>query len=266
VGQVREAAAYLVRMAKENDISLVMVGHVTKDGALAGPKVLEHMVDTVLYFEGERTQNFRILRCIKNRFGSTNEIGIFDMQSAGLQEVSNPSEIFLQDNSLNVPGSMVVSALEGTRSFLVEVQSLVAHSSLSMPRRTFTGIDNNRAAIIIAVLEKKCGFMLGAEDIFINVVGGVRLEEPAADLGIALAIISSFKELSFAKRIAAIGEIGLSGELRTVSNIEKRINEVEKLGFDSCIIPEGNFKNLKNKFAIELISAKTLPEVFAKIS
>ncbi len=266
VGQVREAAAYLIKMAKNKNISLVLIGHVTKEGAIAGPKVLEHMVDTVLYFEGERSQNFRILRSIKNRYGSTNEIGIFDMQSDGLAEVKNPSEIFLNDNSLRIPGSMVVPALEGTRSFLVEVQALVAGSSLSMPRRTFTGVDPNRAAIIAAVLEKKCGLYLSTRDIFVNVAGGVRLDEPAADLALALAIASSFKEQSVDKRLAAAGEIGLGSEIRPVANIEKRLNEVAKLGFEACVIPAGNLKTTEGKFpGLELIAVKTLPEALAKV-
>lgn len=266
VGQVREAANFLIRVAKEKNIALLLLGHVTKEGMLAGPKVLEHMVDTVLYFEGERAQNYRILRSIKNRFGSTNEIGIFEMRQEGLCEVKNPSEIFLQNDTLNIPGAMIVPVLEGTRSFLVEVQSLVSPSTLSMPRRTFTGIDANRAAIIIAVLEKKCGLVLGHSDVFINVVGGVQVEEPGADLGIALAIASSFKEIGFNRKIAAIGEIGLGSELRSVSNIEKRLNEAGKLGFKACVIPAVDVQNLQKKFQdLELIAAHTLPEALAKL-
>jgi len=266
VSQVRESASYLIKYVKEKNISLVLVGHVTKEGSLAGPKVLEHIVDTVLYFEGERSQNFRILRCIKNRFGSTNEIGIFDMQAKGLIEIKNTSEIFVQDEYLKIPGSMIVAALEGTRSFLIEIQSLVSNSAFNMPRRTFTGIDTNRAAIIIAVLEKKCNFLLNQQDIFINVVGGVHVEETAADLGVALAIASSYKDSSINKKIAAIGEIGLGSEIRPVANIVKRINEAEKLGFTACIIPQGNLKIAREKFKkIELISVKTLSEAISKV-
>ncbi len=266
VGQVREAAAYLIRLAKEKNISLILIGHVTKEGTIAGPKVLEHMVDTVLYFEGERTQNYRILRCIKNRFGSTDELGIFEMKNVGLQGVANPSDIFLQANLESVPGSMIVPVLEGTRSFLIEIQALATKSYLNLPRRVFTGIDNNRAAIIIAVLEKKCGLHLFSQDIFVNVVGGVRVEEPAADLGIALAIASSFREKSFEKRITAVGEIGLGSEIRAVTNIEKRINEAVRLGFKACIVPHSNLQAIEGKYKdIEIIPVRTLPEALAKL-
>ncbi len=264
VGQVRESAAALIRLAKEQGVSILFVGHVTKDGMIAGPKVLEHMVDTVLYFEGERHQQYRIIRSIKNRFGSTNEIGIFDMQADGLIEVTNPSQLFLHDSDLAIPGTMTVALMEGTRSLLVEVQALVTRSPFGMPRRTTTGVDVNRAMLLIAVLEKKCGLHLNTEDVFINVAGGMSIDDPGADLGIALAIASSLKEHTFDRKICAIGEIGLGGELRSVTHCERRVQEAEKLGFTACIIPQANFKGL-GKTNIELIPARTVAEVLAKI-
>ncbi|MDR1324068.1 MAG: DNA repair protein RadA [Candidatus Margulisbacteria bacterium] len=264
VGQVRESAAWLIRFLKDNNFAAIFIGHVTKEGALAGPKVLEHMVDTVLYFEGERSQNFRLVRSIKNRFGSTNEIGIFDMRAEGLVEVPNASELFIQSN-LDIPGTMVTACLEGSRSFLVEIQALAARSALSMPRRTITGLDYNRAAIILAVLEKKCGLELSTQDIFLNVVGGVKVNDTGADLAIALAVASSFRETIFGRKICAFGEIGLGGELRSVSNIEKRLHEAEKLGFITAVIPQSNLKNLQRKYSLELIAPRTLAEALAKI-
>ncbi|MDR1453994.1 MAG: DNA repair protein RadA [Candidatus Margulisbacteria bacterium] len=265
VGQVRESAAWLIRFLKDNNFAAIFIGHVTKEGALAGPKVLEHMVDTVLYFEGERSHNFRIVRGIKNRFGSTNEIGIFDMRAEGLVEVPNASELFIQ-NDLDIPGTMVTACLEGSRSFLVEIQALAARSALSLPRRTVTGLDYNRAAIILAVLEKKCGLELSAQDIFLNVVGGVKVNDTGADLAIALAVASSFRETIFGRKICAFGEIGLGGELRSVGQIEKRLNEAEKLGFAAAVFPPSNLKNLPKKYALELITPRTLAEALAKIS
>jgi DNA repair protein RadA/Sms len=264
VGQVRESAAWLIRFLKDNNFAAIFIGHVTKEGALAGPKVLEHLVDTVLYFEGERSQNFRLVRSIKNRFGSTNEIGIFDMRAEGLVEVPNASELFIQSN-LDIPGTMVTACLEGSRSFLVEIQALAARSALSMPRRTITGLDYNRAAIILAVLEKKCGLELSTQDIFLNVVGGVKVNDTGADLAIALAVASSFRETIFGRKICAFGEIGLGGELRSVSNIEKRLHEAEKLGFITAVIPQSNLKNLQRKYSLELIAPRTLAEALAKI-
>lgn len=265
VNQVREASAWLIRYLKDNNCAAVFIGHVTKEGALAGPKVLEHIVDTVLYFEGEHSQNFRIVRGIKNRFGSTNEIGIFDMRAEGLTEIPDASKLFIQ-NELNIPGTMVTACLEGSRSFLVEVQALTAASALSMPRRTVTGLDYNRAALILAVLEKKCGLRLSTQDVFLNAAGGVRVNDPAADLAIALAAASSFRETSFGKRICAVGEIGLGGELRPVSYIEKRLNEAEKLGFTTVVLPQGNVKNLQKKYKLELITPQTVSEALAKLS
>jgi len=248
VAQIRECAHALSEVAKKNNFALVLVGHVTKDGMIAGPKVLEHMVDTVLYFEGERHGGYRILRAIKNRFGSTSEVGIFEMTSTGLKEVGNPSEIFLSSRNqskLNPSGSIVIPTVEGTRPLLVEVQALVSSSSVGFSRRTYTGIDKNRADIMIAILEKKAGLILSGQDIYLNVAGGLYIEEPAADLGIALAIASSFKNKPISTHLAAIGELGLTGEVRTVSHFEKRISELKKLGFTHCIAPLGNKKGFQ---------------------
>lgn len=238
VGQVRECAAQMMRLAKDEGISIFLVGHVTKEGMLAGPRVLEHMVDAVIYFEGERHNSYRILRGVKNRFGPTNEIGIFQMEGQGLTEVVNPSELFLMNHSGgNVAGSVVVPTLEGSRTLLVEIQALVCPTGFGTPRRMTAGVDYNRVALILAVLEKRVGLHLGGQDAYVNAVGGVRLDEPAADLGIALALASSFKDIPVGERIAAIGEIGLTGEIRPVPALDKRIIEAARLGFTRCIVP-----------------------------
>ncbi len=244
VSQVREVTQTLMRIAKENAISVFIVGHVTKEGAIAGPKVLEHMVDCVLYFEGERHQMHRILRAVKNRFGSTNEIGVFEMSDSGLAEVTNPSLMLLSGRPENASGSCVICALEGTRPMLVEVQALVSRSNFPAPRRMATGVDYNRVSLLIAVLEKRVGLNLATQDAYVNVTGGIRIDEPAADLGIALAIASSFKNAVIPNNVLAIGEIGLTGEVRAVGSIEKRIAEGAKLGFDTIIIPSANEKKL----------------------
>lgn len=237
VGQVRECAARLMRLAKTTGISIFLVGHVTKEGMLAGPRVLEHMVDTVLYLEGDRHQFFRILRGVKNRFGSTNEIGIFEMRGNGLAEVANPSAIFLiQRPQGDVPGSAVVAGLEGTRPLLVEIQALVSPAGYGMPRRMTAGIDHNRVALIAAVLEKRVGLNLGSHDIYVNAVGGVKLDEPAVDLAVACALASSFKDIPVDSGMAFAGEIGLTGELRPVTGAEKRVNEAFKLGFSRFLL------------------------------
>ncbi len=257
VSQVRECAAYLTRIAKTVGCSVLFIGHVTKEGSIAGPKVLEHMVDTVLYLEGERHQQFRILRGIKNRFGSTNEIGIFEMQGIGMVQVKNPSQIFLQDRPQNTPGSIVIASVEGTRPLLVEIQALVSPAGVGIPRRTCTGVDSNRLAIVVAVLEKKLNLHLYDQDIFVNVTGGVTIEEPAADLGIALAIISSFKNTPIPTDMIAAGEIGLGGEIRSVGQIDKRIAEAEKLGFKRFILP--NMKTERS--SIRCIGVKSILDV-----
>lgn len=239
VGQVRECAAQMMRLAKTEDISIFLVGHVTKEGALAGPKVLEHMVDTVLYFEGERHHSFRILRGVKNRFGSTNEIGIFQMEGDGLKEVFNPSELFMiNDSRGGVAGSVVVSTMEGNRPLLVEIQALVCPTGFGTPRRMTAGVDYNRVSLIMAVLEKRAGLHLGGQDAYVNAVGGVRLDDPAVDLGIALALASSFKERPVAGGLVAVGEIGLTGEIRPVPQLGKRVLEAARLGFSVCLAPQ----------------------------
>lgn len=244
VSQVREGAAFLMRLAKEEDIPVFLIGHVTKEGAIAGPRVLEHIVDTVLYFEGDRNHVFRLLRAVKNRFGSTNEIGVFEMRGSGLAEVPNPSAIFLGENSSHSVGSAVAVVMEGTRPLLVEIQALVTPSTYGPPRRTATGIDYNRVIMLLAVLDKRVGFHLGAQDVFINIAGGVRIEEPAVDLALVAAVASSFREVPL-KHLAIIGEVGLTGEVRGVSQIETRVREAMKFGFKGCILPAINAAQLK---------------------
>jgi DNA repair protein RadA/Sms len=237
VGQVRECAAQLMRLAKTTGTTIFLVGHVTKEGVIAGPRVLEHMVDTVLYLEGDRRQFFRILRCVKNRFGSTNEIGIFEMSGSGLLEVTNPSALFLVQRSQGgVSGSAVVAALEGTRPLLVEIQALVSPTGFGMPRRMTAGVDYNRVALIAAVLEKRVGLSLGSHDIYVNAVGGVKIDEPAVDLAIACALTSSFRDVPVDNSMAFAGEIGLTGELRPVTGVEKRVREAFKLGFSRFLL------------------------------
>ncbi len=242
VSQVREVTSALMKLAKGSGITVMIVGHVTKEGAIAGPRVLEHMVDTVLYFEGDRHLSFRILRAVKNRFGSTNEIGVFEMRDTGLAEISNPSEMMLSGRTANVPGSVVVSSLEGTRPMLIEIQSLVCATNFGIPRRMATGIDYNRLTMLMAVLEKRVGLQLYNVDAYLNVVGGIRLDETACDLGAAAAVASSFKNIPVDADRVLVGEIGLTGEVRAVSQIDKRISEAMRLGFRSIVIPKGNMK------------------------
>ncbi len=244
VGQVRESTALFMRMAKEKSIPVLLVGHVTKEGLIAGPKVIEHMVDTVLQFEGERHYAYRVLRAMKNRFGSTNEIGIFEMRDSGLQEVKNPSEVFLSERSFGASGSTVVASVEGTRPILIEVQALVTPTSFGVPQRNTTGFDYRRLGLLLAVLEKRVGVFVGQYDVFVNIAGGVRVDEPAVDLGIALSIISSMRDKPVDSQAVAVGEIGLGGEVRTVSQIEKRVQEAAKLGFQRIILPKNNLKSL----------------------
>lgn len=253
VTQVRECAARLVYLAKESGIPVFLVGHVTKEGTVAGPRVLEHLVDTVLYLEGERHHHFRILRAAKNRFGSTNEIGIFEMRDQGLVEVSNPSEILLAERAEGVSGSSIVCSMEGTRPLLIEIQALVSRSSFGYPQRVATGIDTKRLSIIIAVLEKRCGHDLSGDDIFVNVVGGMRLDEPSVDMGVGLAIVSSFRNKAIDAKMAAIGEIGLGGEIRPVNQIDRRVTEARSLGFDRCLVARSNLKGWKKPEGMEVI-------------
>jgi len=257
VTQVRECTALLTRLAKTVQTPVFIIGHVTKDGHLAGPRILEHMVDTVLYFEGDRHQSFRVLRAVKNRFGSTNEVGIFEMQDRGLVEVLNPSELFLAERPESVSGSCVVPSIEGTRPLLVEIQALVSPSSLGSPRRMATGIDYNRAAMIVAVLDKRAGMRLGACDVYINVVGGVKLDEPAVDLGVALALASSLYDLPVPPDLVAVGEIGLTGEIRAVGHIDQRVREAARLGFRRFLLPGGNAKAYQGT-EMETIAVSTL--------
>jgi len=263
VSQVRECSAILTHLAKSAGLSLFIIGHVTKDGMIAGPKVLEHIVDTVLYFEGERYSSFRILRSQKNRFGSTNEIGVFEMTSNGLMEIENPSEIFLSERAKDTSGSVVVSVMEGTRPFLVEIQGLVSRASFGVVRQKAQGFDSNRLALLIAVLEKRLGLNLQDKDVFLNVVGGVKVMDPSADLAVVVAIASALLDKCVPCDTVIVGEVGLSSEVRSVSQIAVRINEAEKLGFKRCIIPKNNLKSkipINNK-KIEIVGVKKVKEV-----
>ena len=258
VSQVREITARIMKICKSNHITTIIIGHVTKDGNIAGPRVLEHMVDTVLYLEGERYFSYRILRSVKNRFGSTNELGMFEMQNEGMVEISNPSSILISERDENPAGSVIVSSIEGTRPLLIELQALTTYSVFGLPRRTANGIDYNRLTLLIAVLEKRAGLNLSNQDVYLNVVGGIKINEPAIDLGIILAAASSFKNISIPKDVVAIGEVGLTGEVRRVNLIDKRIKEAEKLGFKTCIIPESNKKLLKEKYNIKIVGVKNV--------
>lgn len=259
VSQVRECAARLMQLAKGENLPIFLVGHVTKEGAIAGPRVLEHIVDTVLYLEGDRFNTFRLLRAQKNRFGSTNEVGVFEMVEGGMVEVPNPSEAFLSEHQAGATGSSVAVTMEGTRPLLVEIQSLVTQSAFSQPRRTANGIDLNRLHLLLAVLGKRIGLQLHTQDVFVNVVGGLKINEPAADLAIAAAIASSYREKSIPRNVALIGEIGLGGELRAVSQLDKRLNEAAKLGFTRCIVPRSGRRPVQVE-GIEAVPVRTVVE------
>lgn len=261
VTQIRECAGQLLILAKSKDIPVVLVGHVTKDGALAGPRMLEHIVDTVLYFEGEQQHIYRVLRAVKNRFGSTNEIGIFEMLSRGLVDVENPSVLFLGDRQENISGSVVVSSIEGTRPLLLELQALVSPSNFAFPRNTTAGVDRQRIAMLLAVLHKRIGMNIGDSDVFVNITGGVRVDEPGIDLGIVIAIISNHRDMTIDPYTVLIGEVGLGGEVRPVAHIDKRLREAAKLGFKRAILPETNRKGLDLTEDIELFGAKNLHDV-----
>lgn len=260
VSQVRESTGQLMRIAKTMGIATFIVGHVTKDGAIAGPRLLEHMVDAVLYFEGERHHTFRILRAVKNRFGSTNEMGVFEMKESGLAEVLNPSEIFLQERTVGAAGSTVVASMEGTRPVLVEIQALVSPTSFGNPRRMATGIDHNRVSLLMAVLEKRVGLLLQNQDAYLNVAGGVRLDEPAIDLAVAVSIASSYRDEPTIPTDVMIGEVGLTGEVRRVTRIEQRVMEAEKLGFKRVFIPSKNLSGWRKPDGIEVIGVSTVQE------
>ena len=265
VSQVREVTAELMQLAKTNNIATFIVGHMTKEGTLAGPRTLEHMVDTVLYFEGERQHTFRILRAVKNRFGSTNEIGIFEMQSGGLDEVLNPSQVFLEERLDGATGSSIVVTMEGTRPILAEVQALVTPTMFGNAKRTTTGLDFNRASLIMAVLEKRAGLLLQNQDAYLKSAGGVKLDEPAIDLAVAVAIASSYKDLPTNPQECFIGEIGLTGEIRRVNRIEQRINEAAKLGFTKVYAPKNSLNGLKVPDNIQIIGVTTIGEVLKKV-
>ena len=265
VGQIRESAAKLMFFAKRSDIPVFLIGHVTKEGAIAGPRVLEHIVDTVLYFEGDRGHPYRILRTVKNRFGSTNEIGVFEMTDQGLSEIRNPSELFLSERPQDVAGSTVVASMEGTRPLLVEIQALVSPTTFGIPRRTSMGVDFNRVNLLIAVLEKKAGLHLGGMDVFINIVGGLKIVEPATDLGVVAAIVSSFREVPVPPRTFLFGEVGLSGEVRAVAQGESRIKEAAKIGFTRAIIPKGNASRLTQDFGLTIEGVRDIEDVIESL-
>lgn len=258
VSQVRETTAELLKIAKTNGIAIFIVGHVTKEGSIAGPRMLEHMVDTVLYFEGDRHASYRILRGVKNRFGSTNEIGVFEMQKGGLVEVENPSEYMLSGKPENASGSVVACAMEGTRPMLMEIQALVCKTNFGMPRRTAAGLDYNRVNLLMAVLEKRMGMPLSAYDAYVNIAGGIRLNEPAADLGIVMAIASSYKNRPIDEDTIVFGEVGLSGEVRAVTMPEQRVSEAKKLGFKRCIVPAVSMKTIGKMEGIEILGVENV--------
>jgi DNA repair protein RadA/Sms len=260
VSQVRESAARLMQVAKGSNIPVFLIGHVTKAGAIAGPRVLEHIVDTVLYLEGDRFHAYRLLRCVKNRFGASSEVGVFEMRDAGMAEVANPSEVFLAERLLNTAGSAIAVTLEGTRPLLVEIQALSSTTSFGNPRRTANGIDFNRLLLLVAVLSKRVGVRLSDQDVFVNVVGGLRVGEPAADLAVACAIVSSFRDVPVAGDLAIVGEVGLSGELRTVSRLEPRLKEVAKLGFSRCLVPKSRHLDKLKLPGLEILSARSLAQ------
>ena len=265
VSQVREITARIMKICKQEAITTIIIGHVTKEGNIAGPRVLEHMVDTVLYLEGERYFSYRILRGVKNRFGSTNEVGMFEMQEKGMMEITNPSSILISEREDNPPGSIIVASMEGTRPLLIELQALTTPTVFGLPRRTANGIDYNRLTVLMAVLEKRANMNLGSQDVYLNVVSGIKLQEPAIDLGVVLAVSSCFKGISIPKDVVAIGEVGLTGEVRAVSMIEKRLKEAEKLGFKKCIIPENNKKLLKDNYKLDIIGVRNINEALKAI-
>lgn len=265
VSQVRETTSILMQLAKGLNITIFIVGHVTKEGTVAGPRMLEHMVDTVLYFEGDRYASYRILRGVKNRFGSTNEIGVFEMQQSGLSEVENPSEYMLNGRPENASGSVVVCLLEGTRPIMVEIQALVCDSNFGMARRTAAGTDYNRVNLLMAVLEKRAGIHMSGSDAYVNVAGGIKVSEPALDLGIVMALVSSFKNRAIDEKTVIFGEVGLAGEVRAVSQAQQRVNEAVKLGFKTCILPGVCLKNIKKNDKIEIIGVNNVQEAIKLI-
>jgi DNA repair protein RadA/Sms len=265
IGQVRESSARLAILSKSKEISTCIIGHVTKEGAIAGPRVLEHMVDTVLYFEGDRGHPYRILRTVKNRFGSSNEIGVFEMNEEGLSEVFNPSELFLSQRSMNVSGSVVVPSMEGSRPILVEIQALVSHTNLAVPRRTSIGVDHQRVSLLAAVLERQLNVPLYNRDIFLNVAGGVKVEEPAIDLGIVAAVASSALNKSMDTKTVFIGEVGLTGEVRGISQLEIRLKEASKLGFKNALVPEVNKERMHGASSMKVVGVSSIKDVLTLV-
>ncbi len=266
VTQIRESTLRIIDLAKQNEISIFIVGHITKDGKVAGPKLLEHMVDAVLHFDGEEDNYYRLLRSQKNRFGSTNEIGIFSMESHGIEEIKNPSEFFLSERDEKNVGSLVVTILEGTKVFLLEVQILLVQSNFGLPRRVVQGFDKNRLEILCAIMEKKMGFPLGTLDIFVNIPGGISIKDTSADLALAMALVSSIKNIEVSQKIAAIGELGLRGEIRKVSFINKRLKELEKLGFKGVYVPEANRNEIeKEDYKLKIVYLKNLRELMERM-
>lgn len=264
ISQIRECTGEMLRFAKETDTPVVLIGHITKDGVIAGPKLLEHMVDTVLQFEGDRHHSYRILRTVKNRFGSTSELGIYEMQGSGLRQVSNPSEILISQREHNVSGVAIAAAVEGLRPLLIEVQALVSQTAYGTPQRTSTGYDSRRMNMLLAVLEKKCGFRFGIQDVFLNIAGGIKVEDPGIDLAVAAALISSANDMPIDQKITFAGEIGLSGEIRAVNRIEQRISEADKLGFEQIFISKYNKKGLNpSHFNIKIVALSRLEEAFS---
>ena len=266
ISQVRQATALLLQLAKSLGITIFIVGHVTKEGVVAGPRVLEHMVDTVLYFEGDRHAAYRILRGVKNRFGSTNEIGVFEMQQAGLVEVKNPSEYMLNGRPEGASGSIVTCSIEGTRPILLEIQALVCKTGFGLPRRTAAGADLNRVNLLMAVLEKRAGMPLSSCDAYVNIAGGIRMNEPAIDLGIVLAIVSSYREIAISDKTICFGEVGLSGEVRAVNMAKQRVQEAKKLGFETCILPKVSLTDEVRTDGIQLIGVSNVREAISRIS
>lgn len=262
ISQIRESAADMLRYAKENDTPVFLIGHITKDGSIAGPKILEHMVDTVLQFEGDRNHLYRLLRASKNRFGSTNELGIFEMKGDGLREVTNPSEIMISNRDQDLSGSAIGAMMEGLRPFLIEIQALVSTAAYGTPQRQATGFDLRRLNMLLAVLEKRCGFRLGAKDVFLNIAGGIRVEDPALDLAVVCAILSSAEDLAIDPKISFAAEVGLSGEIRPVNRVEQRIREAEKLGFEKILISSFNSKSLPKNTGIEMVTFSKIDGVF----
>jgi DNA repair protein RadA/Sms len=265
VSQVKGISNKLLNIAKNKEVAIFLIGHVTKEGILAGPRVLEHLVDTVLYFEGDRNYSYRILRAVKNRFGSTNEVGVFEMKSTGMKEVLNPSQLFLEERPQGASGSVIVPVIEGTRSILVELQALVTSAAFGNPLRLTMGMDHRRVSILLAVLEKKAGFSFQTRDVHLNIVGGLKIDEPALDLGILVAIISSYQDRTLPPNIAVVGEVGLAGEIRGVNQIEKRLRELMKLGFNKLIIPKGNLRGLDFKSEIELVAVENIHDILTHL-